>query len=337
MPMRIALLGAGWAARAVYGPALADYRKRRGGLTLAAVCDLDAARAAEVRADFGFECAYTSLAELFRHARLDAAIAAVSVPHNAAVAQACLRAGLPTLVEKPPALTARAARDLVRAVRRSRGRLMVAFNRRWAPALVRLKALALEAGPIHGLRGDMCRIKRRDPDFSTTAIHTIDTLRFLTGADYAHLAIEYGRCGPEGQAATYHALGAMTTGAAVAFDVVPMAGLDLERYTVHAGGRTFVAEIGFGKSPDTLVEWSAGRPRNVAFKSPSSARHDAGGFYQELAAFLDAVKKGGPLPRPSAADAVQSVTVMEALARRRARYHFRKDSSHGRQVQAAPQ
>ena len=37
----------------------------------------------------------------------------------------------------------------------------------------------------------MTRVDRRDPDFSVTAIHGIDAVRFLARSDYAHVRFRY--------------------------------------------------------------------------------------------------------------------------------------------------
>ena len=70
----------------------------------------------------------------------------------------------------------------------------VAFNRRFAP-LVRemrrhLKALP-EAQAIQHLHYEMTRVDRRDPDFSVTAIHGIDAVRYLAASDFAEVRFRY--------------------------------------------------------------------------------------------------------------------------------------------------
>lgn len=320
MTIRVGLFGAGWAARTVHGPSLRDYRKRRGGITLAAVCDVNLSRAREVAEEFGFAESYGSVREALAEGRLGAGVLAVNLAHNAEVGRMCLAAGLPILLEKPPALTRRKAQALAATVAATKGKAMVACNRRWTPVLVRLKELVARAGPIHSIRCDMRRMKRRDPDFSTTAIHAIDGLRFLSGQDFAALGITYGLSGPQGEARTCHAVGTMTGGAVVRLDVTPMAGMEMEQYTVHAGGKTFVAELALGKVEQRLMEFCDAGRRDVPVRTPSAARHDTDGFYQEVAAFLDAVRRGGPLPEPSVADTVQSVAVMEAVGKGRRRF-----------------
>ena len=45
------------------------------------------------------------------------------------------------------------------------------------------------ARPLRHVHYEMTRVDRRDPDFSTTAIHGIDAVRFLAGSDYARGAV----------------------------------------------------------------------------------------------------------------------------------------------------
>jgi len=102
-----------------------------------------------------------------------------------------------------------------------------------------------------------------------------------------------------------------------------MAGMFLERYTVVAGSKTLVAELGQGKGRNVLIEWSGGKRRELRVRVPSRRREDVGGFYQEVAALLDAVRRGRRLPGPDVRESVQSVAVMESLARRRTRFRAR--------------
>ena len=54
--------------------------------------------------------------------------------------------------------------------------------------------------PIQSITCTFSRYRRRDPDFTTTAVHGIDAVRFLAGSDYAKLRIEatQGPCGTGG-------------------------------------------------------------------------------------------------------------------------------------------
>jgi len=328
MAIRVGLFGAGWAARTVHGPSLDDYRRKRRGITLAGVCDLDRKKADQVRRALEFEAAWDSPQKMLREARLDAAVVAVSAEANARVARACVRAGVPTLLEKPPAAGRSAIVSLARAVEPPRGRselVQVAFNRRWTPSLVGLKKIMekVKARPVRSLACQFRRVARRDPDFSTTAIHAIDTLRFLADADYRSLDVLYGRGGPRGEVTDYRIQGEMTSGAAVQMEFSPMAGVMMERYTVEAGGMTFVAHYCRDEMGTRVQAWSGGKKREFKVRVPGTAMHQTGGFYQQMVAFLDAVRSGGKLPGPTVAESVQTVAVMEALRNRRRQFRAR--------------
>ncbi|MBN2583353.1 MAG: Gfo/Idh/MocA family oxidoreductase [Planctomycetes bacterium] len=329
MAIRVGLFGAGWAARTAHGPSLADYMGRKGhGIVLAGVCDLDAAKADEVRAMFGFERAWDSPRAMIREGKLDTAVVAVHVDANAKVARLCVDAGLPTLLEKPPALSRRAVEALAWSVRPKRGGrelVQVAFNRHWTPSVLALKqAIEKSAkGPIRFLSCQFRRAARRDPDFSTTAIHAIDALRFLAGSDYARLDLIYSPGGPAGEVTDYRLQGEMACGATVQMEFSPMAGHMLERYTVQAGGKSFLAHYARDESGSRIEIWSGDKMQAMKVRLPGLALHQLGGFDLQIAAFLDAVRKGGKLPGPTVGETVQTIAVMEALRQRRRRFTWR--------------
>ena len=73
----------------------------------------------------------------------------------------------------------------------------VAFNRRYVPLLAELRERIrlLPAGAtLQHVRYEMVRVNRRDPDFSTTAVHAIDAVRFIAGADFAESASATSAC-----------------------------------------------------------------------------------------------------------------------------------------------
>ena len=325
MAIRVGLFGAGWAARTVHGPSLEDYRRKRRGIVLAGICDLDRKKAEEVRRALKFEEAWDSPQKMLREARLDAAVVAVSAEANAKVAMLCVNAGLPTLLEKPPALRRRGAEALAWSVRPRRGKrelVQVAFNRRWTPSVVALKrAIVRNAkGPIRFLSCRFRRVARRDVDFTMTAIHGIDALRFLADDDYQRLDLVYSPGGPAGRVTDYRFQGEMVGGATVQLEFSPMAGQMLERYTVEAGGKTLVAHYAGDESGARIEIWSGGKRRAVKVPLPGLALHQTGGFDRQMAAFLNAVRSGGPLPGPTVRESVQTVALMEALRQRRRRF-----------------
>jgi predicted dehydrogenase/NADPH:quinone reductase-like Zn-dependent oxidoreductase len=130
---RIGLVGAGSFARGTLLPALKEE-----GAELAAVASEGGLSAADVAARFGFERTAASADELLADESLHALVIATRHTTHATLAAAALRAGKAVFVEKPLALDEEELRDVEEALEDG-GLLMVGFNRRFAPLLVRLR------------------------------------------------------------------------------------------------------------------------------------------------------------------------------------------------------
>src|SRR5438876_8646929 len=103
--MRLGLVGCGRLAEIGYALAA----RRSGAVEIAAVADPDAARRDTVAHDTP---GYGSAAELIAAGGVDALVLATPAATHLADARLAAAAGLPTLVEKPPAPDAPAARAL---------------------------------------------------------------------------------------------------------------------------------------------------------------------------------------------------------------------------------
>jgi hypothetical protein len=81
----------------------------------------------------------------------------------------------------------------------------------------------------------MYRVRRFEEDFSTTAVHAIDAVRYLAGADYAQADFSYRAIA--GQKAVDIFMDArMENGCIARIDICPGAGLLAETLTVSADG-----------------------------------------------------------------------------------------------------
>ena len=111
MAARIGVVGIGWWACFNHIPTLQAHPD----VDAVAICDLNAARLAEVGDGFGIAARYTDVATMVRAERLDGVI--VSTPHvaHAVPAIAALQAGAHVLVEKPMATTAADGRAIASA------------------------------------------------------------------------------------------------------------------------------------------------------------------------------------------------------------------------------
>ena len=111
------------------------------GMTLAALCDVDEARRAELKEMFpGVPC-YASVEELLAAGAADAAIVATPHPCHSDVAEKTLAAGLHTLVEKPVDIAVSRARQLCEAADRSDRVVAVMLNQRTNPLFRKAREL----------------------------------------------------------------------------------------------------------------------------------------------------------------------------------------------------
>jgi predicted dehydrogenase len=177
-PPRIAVVGAGYmgALHAAKLAALAAERE----LEFCAVCDVDAARAAEVASRSGAQVLGDPL-DL--RGRADAAVVAVPTVEHARVAGALLEAGLDVLVEKPIAATRAQARELIDTARRCGRILQVGHVERFArvfreiqPVLSRPRFIeAHRIGPYPARATDVSVVL-------DLMIHDLDIATLLVGA-----------------------------------------------------------------------------------------------------------------------------------------------------------
>jgi predicted dehydrogenase len=325
--MRLCLIGCGEHAETSHGPAHSRYAATHAGTELAACCDLDGARAERHRQRFGFARAYDDAAAMLDAEKPDAAVLAVPVHRTAEVGAALLERGLPLLLEKPPGQTVQEVDALIAAAERS-GRPVphqVAFNRRFVPVVheARRRLIAIGApAAIQHVHYEMTRVDRREPDFSTTAIHGLDAVRFLAGADYAEARFRYREQPALGPGvANIFVDAVLVSGATAHLAFCPTAGAVVERATVHAGANTLFLRIpmwGPLDSPGRLQHVERGQVVADLAGDHLGGASDAcvlGGFYGEYEAFLGDLA-AGRTPSPSLRQSRQSVEIAECVRRR---------------------
>lgn len=196
-PVSIALVGAGLVGRR-HLRAIGHVGQAR----LAAVVDPDpAAEAVAAAAGAPWR---RELGETLARDRPDAVL--LATPNGMHVEQglACVRAGLPVLVEKPIADRAAEARRLVEAAEAAGVQVLVGHHRRHNPLVAAARA-RIEAGEIGEVRAvnALCWLMKPDDYFATAwrtrpgagpvlinLIHDIDLLRHLVGEIVAVQALE---------------------------------------------------------------------------------------------------------------------------------------------------
>jgi hypothetical protein len=178
------------------------------------------------------------------------------------------------------------------------------------------------AGPLQHLHYEMTRVERRDPDFSTTAIHGLDAVRYLAGCDYAKARFRYCELPALGPGvANIFVDAVMASGATAHLAFCPVAGVLVERATVHAHDQTLFLHVPMWSgvdSPGRLWHFVGGKLSDDLGGDrvgDGTALFELGGFYRETVAFLDAVAADRQ-PSPSLLEARQSVEIAQRIRER---------------------
>lgn len=143
--LRVGVIGAGNYASTMLLPHLA----KDGAVELVSVATTSGLTGENARRKFGFRHATSDYRTLIDSPDVDAVIIATRHSSHARLVIEALRAGKATYVEKPLALTVEELRAIQRAVIESgNDRLMVGFNRRFAPLVVTMRdATQVESAP----------------------------------------------------------------------------------------------------------------------------------------------------------------------------------------------
>ncbi|WP_428950371.1 bi-domain-containing oxidoreductase [Streptomyces sp. cg35] len=292
-PVRLAFVGAGNYATSMLLPHLSQ----RDGVELSTVVTTTALSAANAQRKFGFAEATTDLDAVLGDKSIDAVFVVTRHSSHAELTRKALLAGKAVFVEKPLALTEDELAGVLAAVEESgNDRLQVGFNRRFAPLLQEAKKrLGARTGPAslrylvnagrlqHG--SWYLQQGTEGSRFEGEGGHFIDTASWLLEADPVsvytvassgnedlQVVLSY----PDGSTAT---ISYVTTGAP---------GFPKETLDLVADGKVLRL--------DDFVRASVyGRKRWVSSRLPKARDK---GQNAELAAFIKAVRTGGPMPVP---------------------------------------
>lgn len=331
MAFKICVIGCGGIAFNQHGPAYQEYAREHPGIELAACCDLVEQRAADFSTRFGFHRFYTDMARMLEVEGPDAVCMLVPPEITCELACQVLARRFPLLLEKPPGLTTAETDRILAAARASGAPNMVAFNRRMTPLVTVLKSwLIKDLSPSHlqHLQYDLCRVGRADPDFSTTAIHGIDTARFLASSDYDRISFHYHPL-PHAGASVVNILMDCTflSGATAQLSFLPLSGAVIERATLHFQDQVFFLHLPAGKGLDgpgsllTVVNGTLTDKITGPQAAGSEEDFILAGFYAENAAFFDAIRNGC-LPPNSIESGRQSVQIAQCIRERKTEYRY---------------
>ena len=140
----VGLIGAGLFTNVTILPCL----KKISGLTLRGVATATGLSGRNVASQYGFEYCTTDYQEILHDDKINAVIIATRHDLHAKMIVKALAAGKDVFVEKPLAMNEAELKEIRDAYERSGKRLMVGFNRRFAPSAVRAKELMGEVGAV---------------------------------------------------------------------------------------------------------------------------------------------------------------------------------------------
>ena len=187
MTMKFAIAGAGYIA-AIHARAI-----QNSGAQVAAVVEKYSDRSAAFASQFGIQRQYATLEELLKDGGADALVIGTPNFLHAPQALAALTAGIPVLVEKPMAMNAIEAQQMLSASRKSGAALMVAHCWRFDQDVLWLKAQVHRIGPVLRTKGYGVHTHWGPAGWFTQkelagggaladmGIHALDTARFLLG------------------------------------------------------------------------------------------------------------------------------------------------------------
>jgi UDP-N-acetylglucosamine 3-dehydrogenase len=292
---------------------------------LAAVCDPDEQRLAA--AAQGREArAYADYEAMLREETLNAVVVAVPARLHEAVALAAIRSGCALLVEKPLAPSLDEGLRLANAAASAGVMLVPGHLERFNPAVQELKR-RLRAGEIgrvlHLTARRMGPIVVRNQDVNVvhdTALHDVDAMRYLLGADVEHVFAEgrsdLGMPFEDSISALlrFSPLTAQVDGASVTASIEAnwLAPIRIRDLTVRGTQGMFVLDYA-AQTLDLYPGGPAAETPSAAGESPLRVEvEQAEPLRLELEAFVAALRRQRPLPvQPG--DALAALAVCDAL------------------------
>ncbi|TAK53192.1 MAG: Gfo/Idh/MocA family oxidoreductase [Gammaproteobacteria bacterium] len=163
MTVRLGMVGCGFISHA-HGRAAV---RSGGAIAFAACCSRTAEQAGSWAREYGCEAAYTDIAQLLAHPRLDGVVIATRPAGHAAHITACLDAGQRfVLCEKALVTSSAAALEVLRRARAAGATIIEAWMYRHHPAFVALREEVAGLGTVDHLHAefDMLDPAREDPE-----------------------------------------------------------------------------------------------------------------------------------------------------------------------------
>lgn len=321
---RICLIGCGNMIHGGHGTSCKQYAEEHEGVVLAACCDIDIEKAKKTSVDFGFQNTYTDYIEMVEKEHPDVVLVITPVILTEQISVALLERKIPVILEKPPGMSVDQNMRIHEAAIKNNTPARVAFNRRYTPLVQALKEEIKAAGTqLVDINCMFVRVNRKDADFSTTAIHGIDTVKYIAESEYAGARFYYHDITVADKNVTNIQMSAvLENGASASLTFLPCGGCVVERITVTLIGYTFFLYLpvwGGADAPGELVCFKE-RQEYKRISGDNLIKqytlHESNGYYAESQIFFDELRSG-KWPESDVITGKSSVEIMTCIRERR--------------------
>jgi len=323
MTLKFAVAGAGYIA-AIHARAIQNC-----GEQVDAVVEKYSDKSAAFASQFGIKRQYATLEELLKNGGADALLIGTPNFLHAPQTLMALEAGLPVLVEKPMAMNAVEAEQMLTASRKSGVALMVAHCWRFDPDVLWLKAQVPRIGPVLRTKGYGVHTHWGPAGWFTQkelagggamadmGVHALDTARFLLG-DPQPVSV-YARIGTY-----YKDFDVDDTGVLVInWDNGVVSYIESGWWQPHSDGVEAATQLygrhGFGQLFPTLLELPDPEKKRVetvksGFKFPRKEHCPQSMYDAQMAHFIEAIT-GKAVPFPGGEEGLVNMKVVDAAYR----------------------
>ena len=183
--LKAGFIGAGGRAQSAHYPSV---RRLADRVQMAAVCELDAQRLAQVAEKYGFTHTYRDHRALLDEIDPDLVYCVMNEQWLLRPALDCIEAGKHLFIEKPPGVNSDEARAILAAAERRGVWVMVGLQRRYAAVTREAMRLVAAKGPVSLATTTFNKqLPQRGDEFTTTLwndlIHIVDLLRYMAGGE----------------------------------------------------------------------------------------------------------------------------------------------------------
>ena len=298
---KICSIGCGAMAKSGHGPAFAKYKRDYEDVCLAACCDINEEAAKTFKEQFGFEAYYTDYNKMLDECKPDVVSLICPVHLTCPMAIDIMKKGYNIILEKPPGKDVEEIKLMMKAAEESGVNVRTAFNRRYTPLIMKLKELLKkDEGKVLNITYQMYRTQRYEEDFATTAIHAIDVVKDIIGADYKDVTFNYQHLPEFGEKVKNIIMTAtMENGVMAQITFMPAGGSVVERITVNTVDNSYFVELPFWNNidvPGKLTHVKVNCVQDIITGdtlSDSTEMFELSGFYDENRLFFEHLRSGG--------------------------------------------